>query len=41
MQDKYETIIVERRDNGLMIVTLNRPEVYNAMNTQMMRELGD
>src|SRR3990172_5901110 len=41
MQDKFETIIVERRDNGLMIVTLNRPEVYNAMNTQMMRELGD
>ena len=41
MQDKFETIIVERRDNGLMIVTLNRPEVYNAMNTQMLRELGD
>lgn len=39
--EKYETIIVERRDNGLMIVTLNRPEVHNAMNTQMMRDLGD
>jgi len=37
----YETLLVENRDNGLMIVTLNRPEVHNAMNTAMMRELGD
>lgn len=41
MTQPYETILVENRDNGLMIVTLNRPEVYNAMNTTMMRELGD
>jgi len=41
MTENYETILVERRSNGLMIITLNRPEVYNAINTQMMRELGD
>ncbi len=41
MTRTYETILVEKRDNGLMIVTLNRPEVHNAMNTAMMRELGD
>ena len=41
MSRDYETLLVEKRDNGLLIVTLNRPEVYNAMNTQMMRELGD
>lgn len=39
--ETYETIIVDYRDNGLMLVTLNRPEVHNAMNTQMLRELGD
>ena len=41
MTQEYETIVVEKRDDGLMIVTFNRPEVYNAMNTAMMRELGD
>lgn len=39
--NKYETIITEKFDNGLMIVTLNRPAVFNAMNTQMMRDLAD
>lgn len=34
-----ETIIVERRDNGVVQVTLNRPEKKNAINAQMWDEL--
>ncbi len=37
----YSTLLVERRDNGLLIVTLNRPEAGNAVNTQMGIELLD
>lgn len=35
---EYETVIVERRD-GVRWVTLNRPEVLNAYNTAMVRDL--
>ena len=35
----YETILVER-DGAVAIVTLNRPAVLNALNIQMVRELG-
>jgi 2-(1,2-epoxy-1,2-dihydrophenyl)acetyl-CoA isomerase len=35
---RYETIRVERGD-GICVVTLNRPEVMNALNTQMRAEL--
>lgn len=34
----YETITVETRD-GMAIVTLNRPDVMNALNTQMRAEV--
>jgi enoyl-CoA hydratase/carnithine racemase len=37
----YSTLLVERRDNGLLFVTLNRPDVGNALNTQMCIELLD
>ena len=36
----YELILVEQED-GVTIVTLNRPEVLNAMNHQLSRELHD
>jgi enoyl-CoA hydratase/carnithine racemase len=36
----YETILYEERD-GVAWVTLNRPEVHNAFNFQMQRELKD
>ena len=35
MRNDFETIVVERRDNGILLVTLNRPEAANALNTQM------
>jgi enoyl-CoA hydratase len=37
----FETILVDRRDSGLVIVTLNRPELANAVNTEMGIELLD
>jgi enoyl-CoA hydratase len=39
MDRTYETIRIENRGNGLLLLTLNRPEVRNAMNTQMGRDL--
>jgi enoyl-CoA hydratase len=35
----YETLRVERADGHVLQVTLNRPEVANALNTQMGRDL--
>lgn len=35
-----ETLIVERDDRGVVTVTMNRPEVKNAMNRAMFDELG-
>ena len=37
----YSTLQVDRRDNGLLIVTLNRPDAGNAVNTQMGIDLLD
>jgi len=37
----YATLLVERRDNGLLFVTLNRPDEGNALNTQMCLDLLD
>lgn len=39
MAREYETIQVEERVDGLLLLTLNRPEAANAMNTQMGRDL--
>jgi enoyl-CoA hydratase len=38
---KYETLLVEKRDEHLLVVTLNRPEVLNALNTQMGKDKLD
>jgi len=40
-QSNFSTLKVERRSNGLVIVTLNRPEEGNAINTEMGIELLD
>jgi len=37
----YSTLRLDRRDNGLLIVTLNRPDAGNAVNTHMGIELLD
>jgi enoyl-CoA hydratase len=39
MNCDYETVRVEDRGAGLLLLTLNRPHVANAMNTQMGRDL--
>ncbi len=39
MNRDYETARVEDRGEGLLLLTLNRPQVANAMNTQMGRDL--
>lgn len=36
-----ETLLVEHHDDGVMVITLNRPDVLNAMNTPMMLELRE
>ena len=39
MDREYDTIRVDHRGEGLLLLTLNRPEVANALNTQMGRDL--
>ena len=39
MRSEFGTITAERRDNHVLVVTLNRPEAANAMNTQMGLDL--
>jgi enoyl-CoA hydratase len=39
MNREFETIRSEDRGDGLVLLTLNRPEVANALNTQMGRDL--
>jgi enoyl-CoA hydratase/carnithine racemase len=37
----YETLALEKRDEHVLVVTLNRPQVLNALNTQMGRDKLD
>jgi enoyl-CoA hydratase/carnithine racemase len=41
MTKSYETLALEMREENLLLVTLNRPEVRNAINTQMGIDLLD
>jgi enoyl-CoA hydratase len=41
MQKLYETIIVRKEDCHILIVVLNRPDVSNAFNTEMAKELSN
>jgi enoyl-CoA hydratase len=37
----YETIIVQKEEDGVAVVQFNRPKVLNALNSQLMSELAD
>jgi enoyl-CoA hydratase len=39
MRAEFETILVSRRDDHILLVTLNRPESSNALNTRMGLDL--
>lgn len=39
MTQSFEALSIERRDNGVEIVTMDRPHVMNALNTQLGQEL--
>ena len=39
MDHDYRTVRIDDRGEGLLLLTLSRPEVANAMNTQMGRDL--
>lgn len=39
MDEDFETLSVRREGEHVLVVELNRPEVYNALNTQMAYEL--
>ena len=41
MKDKFDTLRTERLDDGLMLLTLDRPDVRNALNTRMGEELRE
>ena len=37
---EYETILVEQREGGVTLITLNRPQALNALNNQVLGELN-
>lgn len=40
-RQRYETILLERDDDGIAICTFNRPEVRNALDLEMVGEIRD
>ena len=36
-----KTILVNRLENGIVMITLNRPEAANALSVQMLEELQE
>ena len=39
--NNLQTLLLEKHEDGLLVVTLNRPEVRNALNTRMGHDLCD
>ena len=37
----YQTIQTQKEEDGLLIITLSRPDVMNAFNARMMHEMVD
>ncbi len=40
LKTKFDTLILESSETGVLQITLNRPEVRNALNTQMAKDLA-
>jgi len=38
-QSHYETLLLERADDDVLVVKFNRPEVANALDTRMGRDV--
>ena len=41
MTDTYSTLLIERHADGYAVVTLNRPEALNALNSALFKDLAD
>ena len=41
MRTTYDTLKLETRETGVVVVTMNRPDAMNALDTQMMLDLRD
>jgi enoyl-CoA hydratase len=41
MVSQYQNIKLEQKENGLWLMTLNRPEALNALNSALLNEMGD
>lgn len=41
MGNEYQNIKLESKDNGLWVMTIQRPEALNALNSQVLNEMGD
>ena len=37
----YKNLIVEKKEEGIVLVTVNRPKQLNALNPETMKELAD
>ncbi|MEQ8695073.1 MAG: enoyl-CoA hydratase-related protein [Bauldia litoralis] len=40
-RDSFETLLLEDKGDGVFLLSLNRPQVLNAISTQMVRELRE
>jgi len=41
MNSEYQNIKLDQLENGVWFLTLNRPQALNALNSQMLNEIGD
>jgi enoyl-CoA hydratase len=37
----FKTILLEQKENGVWVLTIHRPEALNALNSQVLNEMGD